>query len=37
MSDIVKFTTDTVQELDKLKGVKIERANLGRARSAAGT
>jgi DNA topoisomerase-3 len=29
MSDIVKFTTDTVQELDKLKGVKIERANLG--------
>jgi DNA topoisomerase III len=29
MSDIVKFTTDTVQELDKLKDVKIERANLG--------
>ena len=29
MSDIVKFTTDTVAELDKLKGVKIERANLG--------
>ncbi|HEU4449544.1 MAG TPA: DNA topoisomerase 3 [Gaiellaceae bacterium] len=29
MSDIVKFTTDTVQELDKLKGVRIERANLG--------
>ena len=29
MSDIVKFTTDTVQELDKLKEVKIERANLG--------
>ncbi|HXV58372.1 MAG TPA: DNA topoisomerase 3, partial [Gaiellaceae bacterium] len=25
MSDIVKFTTDTVAELDKLKGVKIER------------
>jgi DNA topoisomerase-3 len=29
MSDIVRFTTDTVAELDKLKGVKIERANLG--------
>ncbi|MGI8605874.1 MAG: topoisomerase C-terminal repeat-containing protein [Gaiellaceae bacterium] len=29
MSDIVRFTTDTVQELDKLKEVKIERANLG--------
>ncbi|HEX5469214.1 MAG TPA: DNA topoisomerase 3 [Gaiellaceae bacterium] len=29
MQDIVKFTTDTVAELDKLKGVKIERANLG--------
>jgi DNA topoisomerase III len=29
MSDIVQFTTDTVAELDKLKGVKIERANLG--------
>jgi DNA topoisomerase-3 len=29
MSDIVKFTTDTVAELDKLRDVKIERANLG--------
>ena len=29
MKDIVKFTTDTVAELDKLKDVKIERANLG--------
>jgi DNA topoisomerase III len=29
MSDIVRFTTDTVAELDKLKGVKVERANLG--------
>ena len=29
MSDIVQFTADTVQELDKLKEVKIERANLG--------
>jgi DNA topoisomerase-3 len=29
MDDIVKFTTETVGELDKLKGVKIERANLG--------
>jgi len=29
MSDIQKFTTETVAELDKLKGVKIERANLG--------
>ncbi len=29
MGDIAKFTTDTVAELDKLKGVKIERANLG--------
>jgi DNA topoisomerase-3 len=29
MSDIVSFTTATVAELDKLKGVKIERANLG--------
>ncbi len=29
MRDIAKFTTDTVQELDKLKGVKIERARLG--------
>lgn len=29
MSDIVKFTTDTVAELDKLKDVKVERANLG--------
>src|SRR4029450_5119129 len=26
MGDIAKFTTDTVQELDKLKGVQIERA-----------
>jgi DNA topoisomerase-3 len=29
MNDIAKFTESTVQELDKLKGVKIERANLG--------
>src|SRR5204863_2564212 len=29
ISDIAKFTTETVQELDKLKDVKIERANLG--------
>jgi DNA topoisomerase-3 len=29
MSDIAKFTTETVQELDKLKDVKIERVNLG--------
>src|SRR3954449_3641292 len=29
MKDIATFTTDTVQELDKLKDVKIERANLG--------
>ena len=29
MQDIVKFTTDTVAELDKLKDVRIERANLG--------
>jgi DNA topoisomerase III len=29
MADIVKFTTETVAELDKLKEVKIERANLG--------
>src|SRR5205823_3820023 len=29
MDDIAKFTTDTVQQLDKLKDVKIERANLG--------
>jgi DNA topoisomerase III len=29
MSDIEKFTTETVAELDKLKGIKIERANLG--------
>ena len=29
MADIVKFTQDTVAELDKLKEVKIERANLG--------
>jgi DNA topoisomerase-3 len=29
MGDIAKFTTDTVAELDKLKGVKIERAKLG--------
>ena len=29
MGDIARFTTDTVAELDKLKGVKIERANLG--------
>ena len=29
MSDIEKFTTETVHELDKLKEVKIERANLG--------
>jgi len=29
MSDIVRFTTDTVAELDKLKGVQVERANLG--------
>jgi DNA topoisomerase-3 len=29
MDDISKFATDTVQELDKLKDVKIERANLG--------
>ncbi len=29
MQDIAKFTTDTVAQLDKLKGVKIERARLG--------
>jgi DNA topoisomerase-3 len=29
MGDIVDFTRGTVEELDKLKGVKIERANLG--------
>jgi len=29
MSDIAKFITDTVAELDKLKGVQIERAKLG--------
>jgi DNA topoisomerase-3 len=29
IEDIVKFTTETVGELDKLKDVKIERANLG--------
>jgi DNA topoisomerase-3 len=29
MGDIAKFTTETVQELDKLKDVKIERAKLG--------
>jgi DNA topoisomerase III len=29
MSDIVGFTTETVAELDKLKAVRIERANLG--------
>ena len=29
MSDIAKFTTETVKELDKLKGVQIERAKLG--------
>jgi DNA topoisomerase-3 len=29
MGDIAKFTTETVQELDKLKGVQIERAKLG--------
>jgi DNA topoisomerase-3 len=29
MADIAKFTTDTVAELDKLKDVRIERANLG--------
>ncbi len=29
MADIAKFATETVQELDKLKGVRIERAKLG--------
>jgi DNA topoisomerase III len=29
MGDIVKFTTETVNELDQLKDIKIERANLG--------
>src|SRR5205814_1610607 len=29
MHDIVKFTTETVNELDQLKDIKIERANLG--------
>jgi DNA topoisomerase-3 len=29
MADIKKFTTETVEELDKLKGVQIERAKLG--------
>jgi DNA topoisomerase-3 len=29
MSDIERFTTETVAELDKLKEVRIERANLG--------
>jgi DNA topoisomerase-3 len=29
MSDIERFTAETVDELDKLKGIKVERANLG--------
>ena len=29
MEDIKKFTAETVAELDKLKGVQIERAKLG--------
>ena len=29
MRDIAKFTDETVKELDKLKGVRIERAKLG--------
>ena len=29
MSDIAKFTRETVEQLDRLKDVKIERANLG--------
>ncbi|HEY1273818.1 MAG TPA: DNA topoisomerase 3 [Thermoleophilaceae bacterium] len=29
MGDIARFATETVQELDKLKGVQIERAKLG--------
>jgi DNA topoisomerase III len=29
MADIERFTTETVQQLDQLKDVKIERANLG--------
>jgi DNA topoisomerase III len=29
MTDIARFVTETVQELDKLKGVRIERAKLG--------
>jgi DNA topoisomerase-3 len=29
MRDITKFTTKTVEELDKLKGVRVERAKLG--------
>ena len=29
MNDIAKFTKETVEQLDGLKGVKIERANLG--------
>jgi len=29
MNDIAKFTGETIQELDKLKGVQIERAKLG--------
>ena len=29
MKDIAKFIADTVAELDKLKGVQIERAKLG--------
>jgi DNA topoisomerase-3 len=29
MEDIARFTTETVRELDKLKGVRIERAKLG--------
>jgi DNA topoisomerase III len=29
MQDIARFTTDTVAQLDKLKDVRIERANLG--------
>src|SRR5437763_12178514 len=29
MGDIAKFATETVEQLDKLKDVKIERANMG--------
>jgi len=29
MSDIVKFTTDTVAELEKIQSIQVERANLG--------